>query len=856
MPETSIHNELSFLYSSEHPKIAEHYLMRPAVEGLIKDAFKKPLTLVTAGAGYGKTQAVLSALKTVKCKSAWIQLSKLDNLGDRFWEHIAYSLKPQSQSLFESLLSIGYLESIADFNQFLRQLAKELSQSEYFILVFDDFHRINNKTILEFFKLFISARIKNISIVLISRTIPDLSLAELLSKGLLARITEDDLRFSRDEMDAYYHKQDFDLDESLSLDIYNYTDGWIFAIYLVGLAIKKGNLSNQNPILEVKIDIYDLIENEVFGSVSEKLQNFLIQLSVLDCLPAGFLDELVHDDLPLVEEMNKSHLFIRYDSLSDSYHFHPLFKKFLQTQEKGLDKEEVLKIHIAAAEWYIKNNRRYEAIFHYKECGMYDELFDIIISFDYHVARKTADVFIKLIEEAPKDAIRKRPVMRIVRAFFMFNNNRIDEAKQELIKIQNEYENLPKTKENLAILGEAYITLALISIVNLDYKFVELFKMADEYLPEGSKLVGQKLNIAEGLNVCSIKESSPGELKRHQDAIFNVAPYACRVMNGCSYGIEYLNAAESSLYIGDLKNAEKNAYEAIYKSKKYQQYDIEYMASFVLLRIFIAKGKYVEISDILHQMKKKVETFQASSCISLNDIIRSWFFVKIDKTDKVSNWIKDKEGIPKKLAPVILGREYLTRSDYLLAENRYHELLAFMQQTDRLYGKRGILFAIIQNKITRAIIYHYTKNYKASIEALNEAYELAYPNQLVMQFIEYGNKMRTLIRAARRSDDCKAPKEWLNHIYTKSSAYAKQISHIVSRYDQEHALENKNQISLSGREKEVLAHLYRGLTRAEIASSCYLSVSTVNSVIKNIYDKLGASNNTDAIRIAKERELV
>jgi len=856
MPETSFHNEISFLFSSEHPQMAEHFLVRPAVEGLLRNAFKKPLTLVTAGAGYGKTQAVLSALKAVECKTGWVQLSELDNLGDRFWEHIAYSLKPQSHSLFKSLISIGYLETIAAFDQFLRQLAKALPLNEHFILVFDDFYHIENKTILNFFKLFISARIQNVSIVLISRTIPELSLAEMLSKGLLARITEDDLRFSRDEMDAYYHKQDFDLDENMSVDIYSYTEGWIFAIYLVGLAIRKGNMSNQNPILEAKIDIYDLIEKEIFGTASEKLQNFLIKLSVLDGLPIGLLNELVDDDLSLIYEMKKSHLLIRYDSFSDCCHFHPLFKKFLLAREGGLAKDEILQIHLTAAKWYLENNRRSDALIHYKQCGIYDEIFNIIISFDYHVAQETADSFIKLIEEAPEDTIRKRPVMRVVRAFFMFNNNRIDEARQELVKIRNEYETLPKTKENLAVLGEAYITLALISIVNLDYEFEELFRMADECLPEGSKLVGQNLNIAEGLNVCSIKEPSPGELKRHQDALFNAAPYAFRVMNGCSYGIEYLNASESSLYIGDLKEAEKNAYVAIYKSRQYQQYDIEFMANFVLLRIFTAKGKYAEISDILGQMLYQLETFQESGCISLNDIIRSWFFVKIGETDQVSKWIQDKEGITKMLAPVILGREYLIRSDYLLAENRYHELLAFMEQTDLMYGARGILYAIIQNKITRAIIHHNMRNSKESMDELYEAYELAYPNNLIMQFIEYGYKMRTLIRTAKQTENCKVPKEWLDNIYIKSSSYAKQLSQIISEYNSEHAIVNTDQVKLSKREEEVLTYLYRGLTRTEIASSCYLSVSTINSVIKNIYDKLGASNIVDAVRIAKEKKLI
>jgi len=838
------------------PPDAEHFLKRPAVENLLKNAFQKPLTTVIAGTGYGKTQAVFSALKGMKCNWVWIQFSELDNHVARFWERIVYAFEQHSHSLHNSLMSLGFPESIAAFDRFLRLLTTELAQKDHFIFVFDDFHFINNKTIINFFELFIAARIQNFSIVLISRTKPEFSLIGMTSKGLMAHVSEDDLRFSKDEMDAYFDKQGFDLCESVSADIYSYTDGWIVAIYLVGLAIKKGDINKQNPVLAAKIDILDLIEKEIFLSASKVLQNFLINISVLDAIPSGLLKKLANNDYSLICEMMQISLFIRYDSCSDSYRMHHLLKEFLLGR-KGRHKEgESAKMHLAAAKWYEKNNHKIEAIAHYKECGCYDEIFDAILSITSHVSKETADSIIELIEQAPDGVIGTRPIMRVARLKYMFNNNRLGEAKKELLSIRKEYEALPKTKENQAVLGEVYTYLALISIVHLDYEFEELFKLADACLPGGSKLVNHNTAIAEGINTCSIKNPSAGALKRHQNALFNVTPYASRVMNGCAYGLEYLNAAESSLYTADLKSAEKYAYEAIYRSKQYLQYDIEYMANFVLIRIFTAKGNYAKISEILEQMKKQLETLHISNCISLYDVIKSWFYVKIRITDKVPKWIRYEEETRKILAPVHLGREYLVRSDCLLAEDRYYELLAFMEQTDRMYEDRGILYARIQNKITKAIIHHYMGNHKESMDVLYEAYELTNPNNLMMQFVEYGSKMRTLIRAARLNGYCKIPKEWLDTIYTKSSTYAKQLARVVSAYNQAHELVSGRQAKLSKREMEVLTYLCRGLTRAEIAESCYLSVSTVDNILNKTYDKLGAANSAEVVRIAKEKNLL
>ena len=854
MPDNANQSKKKVPPPAEHLPVSSHLFKRPGVEQLLQNAFKKPLTTVIAGAGYGKTQAVLSALEDMDCAVAWIQLSELDNHVARLWGRIASAFEPWSRSLRDSLMSIGYPKTIAVFDQFLKLLAKELLKKNPFILVLDDFHLIRNGSILEFIEMFVSAHVQNISIVLISRNKPDVSLAGMLSKGLLARVTEDDLRFSKDETADYLRAQGLDLSESLISDVYSYTDGWIFAIYLVGLAAQKGDI--QNPVLSIKIDIFDLIEKEIFKYASKELQDFLVKIVILDTIPSGLLNELTDHNLALISEMLQISMFIRYDSFSDSYRMHHLFKEFLLERKDRPAQSDIFKMHLAAAEWYSEYDQKSEAIFHYKQIGRYREIFELIISIPGRVLNEAAEALVELIEQAPKDVVEAMPVIRVAKAGYLFNNNRLDEAQRELTQMRAEYEARPKTVENQAVLGEVYLLLAVICLVNTDYTFVELFNMADESLPDGSRLVDYRTGMAEGVNACSISNPAAGELRRYQDALFRAAPYAARAMNGCCYGLEYLNAAESSLYTGDLKAAEKYSYDAIYNSRKYKQYDIDYMANFVLVRVFTAKGNYDKATGILDQMKNQLETLHHADCISLYAVISGWFYTKLGKTDRVAKWIRYEDEARKILAPVVIGREYHIRSECLLEEERYYELLAFMDQTDRMYDVRGNLFAAIQNKIKRAIVHHYMGSPEESIHYLNEAYELSYPNDLVMLYIEYGNKMRTLIYSAKQNKNCKIPGDWLDRIHTKSSSYAKMLSQLVSAYDKAHAADSKDQTILSKRESEVLAYLDRGMTRKEIAATCYVSLSTVNSILKSIYDKLGASNALEALRSAKDKDII
>jgi LuxR family maltose regulon positive regulatory protein len=61
---------------------------------------------------------------------------------------------------------------------------------------------------------------------------------------------------------------------------------------------------------------------------------------------------------------------------------------------------------------------------------------------------------------------------------------------------------------------------------------------------------------------------------------------------------------------------------------------------------------------------------------------------------------------------------------------------------------------------------------------------------------------------------------------------------------------------LSEREREVLAHASGLLSTAEIATEMYLSVNTVKTHLKSIYRKLSATHRGEAIRRARQLQLI
>lgn len=64
------------------------------------------------------------------------------------------------------------------------------------------------------------------------------------------------------------------------------------------------------------------------------------------------------------------------------------------------------------------------------------------------------------------------------------------------------------------------------------------------------------------------------------------------------------------------------------------------------------------------------------------------------------------------------------------------------------------------------------------------------------------------------------------------------------------------EIGLSKREYEVLELVSKGLTNKEIGEKLFLSESTIKTHVSNIFVKLDAKRRTEAIRIAKEQNII
>ena len=73
------------------------------------------------------------------------------------------------------------------------------------------------------------------------------------------------------------------------------------------------------------------------------------------------------------------------------------------------------------------------------------------------------------------------------------------------------------------------------------------------------------------------------------------------------------------------------------------------------------------------------------------------------------------------------------------------------------------------------------------------------------------------------------------------------IARRVAEYFRRKSLTPPRALSLSGREKEILVMLSKGYSNKEIAEELKLSIATINSYLKNVYEKMHVHSRTQAV---------
>jgi LuxR family maltose regulon positive regulatory protein len=830
------------------------FLKRRRVSALLEQAVQSPLVTVVAGEGYGKTQGVYSFLNGYDSVVIWLQLSERDNLGWRFWENYANAVSLYSQTTGAALMEMGFPETTRQFDRYMTLLENEMFGSKKHVIVFDDFHLIHEKPLLRFLDRILAAPIANRSIILISRKEPAINTVSFLSKGMLAGLDAEELRFTREEIGDYFKLRDISLSEEELEQLYHDTEGWALAVDMVLREIKARGEGESGGYSLGNMDAFRKMEEKFFNAIPPALRKFLIKLSLIEHWPRELLESLNPPER-YIQNLEKLSSLIRYDAFLHGYRIHHLFIEFLREKQGELPPEEIRKMYLSAAEWCLKNNLRMDAALDYERARCYRGVLDIIYSFPRLLPESIAAFFLELVNRlvAQGEGETDEDFLFLAhnRARLCISLGRFDEAAALCRESIAQFEPLPPSRLRSRILSANYRSVGSLKILTFrskrDYDVTPLFEKADQYYREYPvPMQGPGSVCCLGSYVIQVGcPAEKGELEHSIRQFVPAIPFAAHCFNGYFYGLDALARAELYYFQGDVDNAELSARQALFKAREKGQFETETRALFYLLRTGLHAGDFPVLGELFKQLEAQLEMADYLNRFILYDIVTGWFYAHLGQSARIASWLRN-DFEESDLNSTLYGFETLVKAKCFFAEERYDAVLYALEQRKGDHnGLSSLILGRVEAGALEAAACLRLGRAEAAVKALENAWEAAAPNALDMPFIELGEDMRVLAGVCLNRKDCSIPQPWLEAIRGRASAYGKKIAITAEQYRT-----GVKQTVLSPQEKTVLHGLSRGLTREEIADEAGLSLNTVKALIKGLYNKLGALNRADAVRIA------
>jgi len=123
------------------PRLDTKLLPRLHLLERLSQAANRPIVLVTAPAGWGKTTLVACWSQQAGYPVGWLSLDEGDNDLARFWLHLSAGLQQIRPGVGEAALSWFYAREAPPVEARLAMLINDLALAgETFVLVIDDYH--------------------------------------------------------------------------------------------------------------------------------------------------------------------------------------------------------------------------------------------------------------------------------------------------------------------------------------------------------------------------------------------------------------------------------------------------------------------------------------------------------------------------------------------------------------------------------------------------------------------------------------------------------------------------------------------------------------------------------------------
>jgi LuxR family maltose regulon positive regulatory protein len=334
---------------------------------------------VSAPPGSGKTVLLRSwiAQSGLARRAAWVTVPGGCD-PQRFWISVTGALRATDagSALVRALTAAPDLDGWTVVERLLEDLA---ALEDRVWLVIDDVHELRSAQALSQLELLIMRAPPALRFVLATRHDLRLGLHRLRLAGELSEIRVTDLRFTRPEARALLDAAGIaaPLSDSAVAALYDRTEGWAAGLRLAALSL-AGHPDPERFAAEFggsERTVAEYLLAEVLERQPAPARRVLLRTSVLERVNGELADLLTGDSggERVLQQLEEAGAFVvSLDARRSWFRYHPLFADLLQLELRGSEPAALPALHDAAAGWYAEHGYPVEAVRHAQAAGNWD----------------------------------------------------------------------------------------------------------------------------------------------------------------------------------------------------------------------------------------------------------------------------------------------------------------------------------------------------------------------------------------------------------------------------------------------------------------------------------------------------
>lgn len=803
------------------------YLKRKALTKKFDTASSYPLIIVYTPKGFGKRTFISKYLMDYSKKNVWFHLA-VD--ADEEWQWNAFQNKLMAAlQIKEQVTHFAIPENKEEFMSMFSFYSQYTQEDIYIVIdgVTGTYPKLQR--VIDFFS---SADTYCFHIILIS---------DLLHNKFLERYYEHVKLFKTDDFRLTYHdvieacaKEGMDLSNDKVDAILSYSDGWIAAIELILLKIKKEYMLSKTS------DINALINNVFYQPLSEEVKKDFMYLGILDEFTLEQMYALCESPESIKEilQMENNQLFI-HGTPTVGYTISGLLRDFLKIQlyQSTLD---IHAIYQRLAQWFSKNNEPIKAITLYLKYNDFEGIVQIL-SLQYERS---------YIESAPSlmiDVFNRMPMKYKYAYPYVYLSHILDTMTdvdtQRGLKLLDAFKEDVKQGKYAAdpqqLLGEYYFIHAF-SHYNNATLMMDDFDRAGEAFNGAKSMFSYPFMIASfgSYHILYLYHREVGELASLVKDVEERNHTLVYFSNGVCGGGEYQVKAEYAFETGDYEQVLSLSNQAFLETQRYQQVSIGICTLFLRARYAILMNDNMLYQEMITQLENVYQSCNTPVLRSEIECAQAYLHLLEGNPREVADWVKNEQVLYPKLLHEAGMISFIILCFYQVCTKHYDKIAYYCTILENMYQEQMHIFGELYAKIFRCIALYHLDNKKESHEYFHAACALAQGDHLVTIFKELGSHLKVLVDEV----------EVLTPFEEEVVGFLQEQSVVTQELSIFYLLTRK--------EKEIMMKYANGMTTKQISGELTLSINTVQTHLKSIYSKLKINSKIQLVQLVQEEHAV